>query len=73
MKHKLPVLLTIVVVVASVVGDLIFVPEPGDIEFGWLYLPGFFLLLGLIGCVLLIIIGKLIGHYLLHREEDYYD
>ena len=73
MKIKLPVVITVVVVVASVVSDFIFKTEHGEIELLWSGILEFFLLFGLIGCVLLIFVGKLIGRYWLHREEDYYD
>ena len=37
------------------------------------HMPGLFALFGLIACVGIIVISKLIGHYWLERKEDYYD
>ena len=42
-------------------------------EMAWLKLPGFFALLGLVGCIGLILISKLLGHLWLQRPEDYYE
>lgn len=39
----------------------------------WYQVPGFFALLGFLGCLLLIVVAKTLGHELLHRREDYYD
>ena len=37
------------------------------------HMPGIFALFGFIGCVGVIAVSKLIGHYWLQRKEDYYD
>lgn len=49
-----------------------FVPRT-HAAFFWDHIPGFNALYGLIGCVLLIIISKALGHHFLMRKEDYYD
>ncbi|HDM36389.1 MAG TPA: hypothetical protein ENG09_03945 [Candidatus Syntrophoarchaeum butanivorans] len=45
-------------------------PEP---HFPWERIPGFHALFGFIGCFILILVSKSLGHYLLMREVDYYD
>jgi hypothetical protein len=35
--------------------------------------PGFFAVLGFVGCVAIILISKWLGRYWLQRREDYYD
>ncbi len=42
-------------------------------EFWWSAIPAFFLVFGFIGCILLVVIPKFIGHFWLDRKEDYYD
>ena len=41
-------------------------------HFGFQYLPQFFALFGLIGCMLLILIAKAIGRFIV-VDEDYYE
>jgi hypothetical protein len=41
-------------------------------HFGFQYLPQFFAIFGLFGCMLLILIAKGMGHYIV-RDEDYYE
>jgi asparagine N-glycosylation enzyme membrane subunit Stt3 len=44
--------------------------EPGH---WWNNVPGFFILFGLAGCILLILFSKKIGKLFLLKDEDYYD
>lgn len=46
-----------------------------DAEHGhwWSKIPGFFILFGLLGCILLILLAKALGRYWLTRDEKYYD
>ena len=37
------------------------------------HMPGIFALFGFVACVAIAVISKLLGHYWLHRKEDYYD
>ena len=73
MKRILVVLCIVILVLLSIVCDFIFPVEHEGSEFWWSYILGFFLLFGLIGCVILIVVSKLIGHYWLQRKEDYYE
>ncbi len=41
--------------------------------FWWSGMPGFNAIYGFMGCVLIIIVSKALGHHWLQREEDYYD
>lgn len=45
----------------------------GHVVLPWSHIAGFFALFGFIGCLMIIIGSKLIGHYWLQRKEDYYD
>lgn len=63
----------ITLLVIFVLVDLFFVSEHGHNAFPWSHLAGFFALLGFIGCLAIIAVAKLIGHYWLQRKEDYYD
>ena len=45
----------------------------GHLHFWFEKLPGFGSLYGLISCVLIIVVSKLIGKLWLMRPEDYYD
>lgn len=39
----------------------------------WNKIPGFFMIFGLLGCFLLILLAKSLGRYWLTRVENYYD
>jgi hypothetical protein len=41
-------------------------------HFSFQYIPQFFALFGLLGCILLILIAKGLGYFII-REEDYYE
>jgi len=53
--------------------DFVFNSGKAHGELPWSGVPGFFILLGLAGCVAIVLISKLIGHYWLQKREDYYD
>ncbi|MHC1635176.1 MAG: hypothetical protein ACXQTS_00940 [Candidatus Methanospirareceae archaeon] len=42
-------------------------------EFLWEKIPAFYALFGFIGCIILIVVSKALGHYWLQKEEDYYE
>ena len=48
---------------------------PVDAEHGhwWNKIPGFFILFGFLGCILLILAARALGKYWLIRNENYYD
>jgi len=39
----------------------------------WNHIPGFYILLGFIGCVLIIFISKWMGYTFLYKDEQYYE
>jgi len=41
--------------------------------FIWEEVPGFSAIYGFIGCILLIVVSKALGHHWLQKEEDYYE
>lgn len=43
------------------------------VGFWWEEIPGFYAVYGFLGCVLIVIVSKALGHHLLQREEDYYE
>ena len=59
--------------VASVAaGVLVHVHEPSHAAFVWQELPVFSALYGFVGCMLIIVVSKALGHHWLQKEEDYY-
>jgi hypothetical protein len=46
---------------------------PHEVHFFWEKLPVFSALYGFIGCIIIIIISKAIGHIWLQKEENYYE
>ncbi|MCD6193034.1 MAG: hypothetical protein DRJ11_02595 [Candidatus Aminicenantes bacterium] len=45
-----------------------------EIEAGWwLKIPGFFIIFGFLGCLLLLIVAKVLGRAGLLQDEDYYE
>ncbi len=45
----------------------------GKADSWWQQVPGFFALFGLVFCLVIVIVSKLLGHFWLQRKEDYYD
>jgi len=41
--------------------------------FLWQEVPGFSAIYGFIGCILIIVVSKALGHHWLQKEEDYYE
>ena len=63
----------IIMLIIFILLDLFLVGEEGHGIFSWSHFAGSFALLGLLGCLGLIAFAKLLGHYWLKREEDYYN
>lgn len=71
-KYFRPVIAALITA-ASLVVELFFMHhEPGHSHW-WNQIPGFFILFGFIGCVLIILFAKGLGKHALDRREDYYD
>ncbi len=41
--------------------------------FLWQEIPGFSAIYGFIGCILIIVVSKALGHHWLQKGEDYYE
>jgi uncharacterized membrane protein len=39
----------------------------------WHYVPGFYILLGLAGCIAFILVSKWLGKHFLQRDDQYYE
>ena len=50
----------------------LFVPSE-HVKFWWERIPAFDTIFGFLGCILIIVVSKALGHYWLQRNEDYYD
>ena len=65
-------LVFIVVFILSVLLDILSRTGEGHGGLLGFHMPGLFALFGLITCVAVILVSKLIGHYWLQRKENYY-
>jgi uncharacterized membrane protein len=63
----------ILICVLTFLVDLLSPAESRGEESWWLHSASFFAVLGFTGCLLIIVIAKIVGHYWLLRKEDYYD
>jgi uncharacterized membrane protein YuzA (DUF378 family) len=62
----------IFITLVSLVVEFFFIGEGHD-EHWWSVIPGFYIILGFAGCVLIIFLSKAYGKKLVQRKEDYYD
>jgi hypothetical protein len=62
--------LLIILTAISLIGEFFFLGEYQ--EHWWSVIPGFYIILGFIGCVLIIVLSKAYGKFLVQRREDYY-
>ena len=69
MRRRLLVIL--IVLIALVFIDLLWRESHG--HFAWSGIPAFYALLGLIGCVVIVLISKWLGHHWLQKKHDYYE
>ena len=73
MRKRFWLVAAALVTAASLVVELFFMHhEPGHTHW-WDQVPGFYILFGFLGCVLLILFAKTLGKKILDRREDYYD
>ncbi|MEJ2066697.1 MAG: hypothetical protein P8Y09_01765 [Deltaproteobacteria bacterium] len=56
--------------VAVLLGLLIHLKHP---LFWWETVPDFDAVFGFLGCILIVLISKMLGKYWLQKDEDYYD
>ena len=64
---------TITVLIIFILLDLFLMITHVHAVFPWSHIVAFFSLFGFLGCLLIIVLAKLLGHYWLQRKEDYYD
>ena len=65
------VLLPVSILIVCLLGFLV---HPGhEPHYFWEKIPVFEAIFGFIGCVALIIVAKILGRYLLEKQENYYD
>ncbi|MBK5190983.1 MAG: hypothetical protein JJE19_05775 [Methanosarcinales archaeon] len=72
MKH-LFWMLYVCLLVSIVVGVLYQLSPHFHAIFVWQEIPGFSAVYGFIGCILIIVVSKALGHHWLQKEEDYYE
>ena len=65
------VLLLVSILIVCFLGFL--VHPGGESHYFWEKIPVFEALFGFIGCIVLIIVAKILGRYLLEKRENYYD
>ena len=66
-------IITVAVLTVSIILDVLVVSGHVQLVFPWSHIPAFFSIFGFIGCLALIFGAKLLGHYWLQKDEDYYD
>ncbi|MCW3141091.1 MAG: hypothetical protein N2V72_02760 [Methanophagales archaeon] len=71
-KHLFGILY-VCLVMSILAGVLVHLFIPSHAAFLWQEIPGFSAIYGFIGCILIIIVSKALGHYWLQKEEDYYE
>ena len=69
-KKKVYILVIVAMVAATIVEALFAEPDHHNL---WDVTPGFDVLFGLVGCVALIILAKIIVAPLIQKDEDYYE
>jgi len=67
------VLIFVSMLIIFVLLDFLLVLGHIHIELPWSHIAGFFSLFGFIGCLAIVAVAKLLGHYWLQRKEDYYN
>ncbi len=64
--------LTLGFITAVTVGLQLYGPQL-EHPHAWDAIPGFYGMFGFVSCVLIVVVSKLLGKWLLQRREDYYD
>jgi hypothetical protein len=58
------------IVLSCILGFVFPNPHP---HFWWQYVPVYDAVFGFLGCLLIILLAKTLGHFWLQKKEDYYD
>ena len=64
-------LITLGALIVFVLLDVLVFAREGD--YFWYNIPGYFAVFGFVGCIVIVLASKWIGHAWLQRDEDYYD
>jgi hypothetical protein len=59
--------------ISILAGILVHIILHPHVHFWWEEIPVFSAIYGFIGCIIIIIASKALGHHWLQREEDYYE
>ncbi|HID19560.1 MAG TPA: hypothetical protein EYP28_01260 [Methanophagales archaeon] len=70
-KHLFSILY-VCLAVSMIAGVLVHLFIPSHAAFVWQKIPVFSAMYGFIGCILIIVVSKALGHHWLQKEEDYY-
>lgn len=70
MIKKFRLALIVCIILVSALGFLFPNPNP---HFWWQTIPVFDVVFGFIGCIVIILVSKWIGHLWLMKDEGYYD
>ena len=73
MKDRFWIATFVVALIVLVVLEIASVGVEGLGGFIGIHIPGFFALLGFLGCVAIILISKWLGRFWLQRRENYYE
>jgi hypothetical protein len=71
-KHLFSILY-VCIAMSILAGVLVHLFTPPHAAFLWQEIPGFSAIYGVIGCILIIVVSKALGHYWLQKEENYYE
>ncbi|MBM4448267.1 MAG: hypothetical protein FJ015_03385 [Chloroflexi bacterium] len=63
----------IAILIVAIILDVLVVSGHVHVKLPWSDVPGFFSFFGFLGCLAIIYGAKMLGHYWLQRNEDYYD
>jgi len=53
--------------------EKVFIHDENHVSDMWQVIPGFYLIIGFAGCLLIIIVSKFLGKKILQKRENYYD
>jgi hypothetical protein len=72
LKKKLVILIGLVFALTLLLNILV-VAHQEEGGFSWHIMPGFYILLGFLGCIAFIVVAKWLGKHFLLQDEEYYE
>ena len=60
-------------IIGSLLAEKMFIHDENHVSDIWQFIPGFHLIIGFVGCLLIIIVSKFLGKIILQKRENYYD